>query len=484
MNETPKTSALSQFLDRRGFLRTSVAAGTAVHLATSKSAIAQATSSDRVLKVAIAGTGSQGQRLLECSKEIPGIQFVAACDPFEFNLRRGLGIIKYKWGEPRTYTDYEEMLAKEKEVDAVLVATPDFLHHTFTRLGLQAGKAVYCEKMMSHSIEAAADMVKAQRETGGILQIGHQRHSNPRYQHVRDRLLAAGVLGRITHCYAQWNRGVSQSKKLEVPKGTTLDPAMLAKWGFNSPEEFMNWRWFSKYSAGPISDLGAHQIGMFNWFFSTKDKPVTPVSVFAQGGVDYYDGSEGRMKAENPDNVMAMYEYDSPQGKRRCYYQVLTTTGSQQYFEKLMGVDGTVVISELDTNGNQVYRETSAPEWAKFGEGDNPILRESAGTLKNKFWEHRRTWEKPKVRTMGGPYVTGDTRVSKAAENWEIPVVLTSPPHAPHLANFFECVRKKDASGLTCTVEEAYRICVTVLKCYDSIKSGQRYVFKPEDFTV
>jgi hypothetical protein len=223
---------------------------------------------------------------------------------------------------------------------------------------------------------------------------------------------------------------------------------------------------------------------MFNWFFSTKDKPAVPVSVFAQGGVDYYDGSEGRMKAENPDNVMAMYEYDSPLGKRRCYYQVLTTTGSQGYYEKLMGVDGSIVMSELDTNGNNAYRESSAPDWGPFAKTNPPTLKRAGDALKNKFWEHDRTWDKPKARTMAGPIAGADARVSKPIESWELPVVLTSPPHTPHLANFFDCVRKKDPSGLTCTVEEAYRICVTVLKCYDSIKSGQKYDFKPEDFTV
>ena len=472
--------SMSDFMDRRGFLRkgAAVGAGAGLFLATSKSAIAQATSGDRVLKVAIVGCGAQGQRLLDACKDIPGLEFVAVCDIWNYNRNMVMGRFRSSTTKPVEYEDIEEMLAKQKDIECVLIATPDFMHAPHTRLALQAGKSVYCEKMMSNTIESAKDMVKAQRETGGILQIGHQRHSNPRYLHLRDNVLnGAKMLGRVTHCYGQWNRGVSASAPQEMPKKYEIPADKLAKYGFASGEEFRNWRFYSKYGAGPISDLGAHQIDMFNWFSGT-----TPVSVMAQGGVDYYDGQEGRVKYELPDNVMAMYEYKTPAGVMRAYYQVLTTSGSQGYYEKLMGIDGSVTISESPTY-NQIYREPNATSWEQYAQGSNPLVIRSPDQVYNKFWEKPKPWTRPKG-WMDVKKGAADTRESKALESWVLPVILTRPPHAPHLENFFTSVRKKDPGMLNCKVEEAYRACVTVLKCYESMKTGAKYVFKPEDFTV
>jgi predicted dehydrogenase len=481
---TPAPSALSNFMDRRNFLRTSVLTGTGLYLATSKNAEAQETSSGKVLKVALVGCGAQGQRLLTAAKDIKGIQFIAVCDIWDYQRSRVAATVKYTYGACNQYVEIEELLEKEKDLDCVLIAVPDFLHAPFTRLALKAGKAVYCEKMMSNTIEGAKDMVKAQRETGGILQIGHQRHSNPRYNNVRTNIIQQNkLLGRVTHCYGQWNRGVSASVPLAVGPTVKVPQNVLDKYGYTNIEEFLNWRFFSKYGAGPISDLGAHQIDMFNWFFSEKGKPLaTPVSVVATGGTDYYDGQNGRATFELPDNVMAMYEYKGEEGVRRAYYQVLTTTGSQGYYEKLMGIEGTVLISESPTYNN-IYREPNTEKkWDPLAEGENPVLARSGEAVHNKLWEKPKPW----FRAPAWMDVKAgrDSRESKALEAWELGVNLARPPHAPHLDNFFDCARRKDIAGLNCPVEDAMRSCVTVLRCYESLKSGAKYVFTPEDFTV
>ena len=93
--------------------------------------------------------------------------------------------------EVRAYENYEDLLAKEKDLQAVVVATPDFWHAPITNACLKAGLHVYCEKMMSNTIEGARSMVQTMRETGKLLQIGHQRRSNPRYLFALNRLHAA-----------------------------------------------------------------------------------------------------------------------------------------------------------------------------------------------------------------------------------------------------------------------------------------------------
>lgn len=148
-----------------------------------------------------------------------------------------------------------------------------------------------------------------------------------------------------------------------------------------------------------------------------------------------------------------------------------------------MGVDGSVVMSE-SPNYNQIYKEQSSPlNWEEYAQGDHPFVVRAPDQVFNKFWEKPKPWTRPK------PYLdvkkgAADTRESKAAENWILPVVLSRPPHAPHLENFFTAVRTKNPAMLNCHVDEAFRTCVTVLKCYESMKTGAKYIFKPEDFTA
>ncbi len=492
MTPTPTPDAhLSRFLDRRGFLRTAALTGGTIHLVTSKSAIAQQTAAGRTIKCALIGCGAQGNALRIASKDVPGVQWVAICDIWKFSWAgteaRFNSENKHQVdGKVKVYESPEEMLEKQPDIEAVFIAAPDFLHAPLSRLCLSKGKQVYCEKMMSNVIDAdpanpmnggGRDMVRAGKEFGTqIFQIGHQRHSNPRYINFRENVLKKhNMLGRVTHCYAQWNRGISGSKPQGAVPQFPLSNEVLNKYGYGSIEEFRNWRFFKKYGGGPLSDLGAHQIDMFNWLFET-----TPTSVIATGGVDYYDGKDGRPKFELPDNMMCIYEYNTPAGVMRAYYQVLTTSGSQGAYEKYMGVNGSAIISEDEKRGNQVYAEPGI-DLAVFATEADPILK--APPTKNKFWEQPRDWEKPKPASYGKVGLS-DVRESKALTQYELGAVNLRAAHSPHVQNFIEAVQTKDPAHLTCPVDMAFRSSVTVLKAYEAAASGAKYIFKPEDFTA
>ena len=190
------TAPLSRFMDRRGFLRTSALTSGAIHLVTSKTAIAQQSTAGRTIKCALVGCGAQGKALRVASKDVPGIQWVAICDIWKYSIAqtRGGMLTENKHqveGEIKIYEDINEMLDKEPSIEAVFIATPDFLHAPYSRICLEKGKHVYCEKMMSNTLDGARDMVRAGKANKGIFQIGHQRHSKGE---VHKLALALGYL--------------------------------------------------------------------------------------------------------------------------------------------------------------------------------------------------------------------------------------------------------------------------------------------------
>ena len=440
-------------LDRRSFLSAGIAAGVGLLLTRPSNLTAAGRSGGR-LNIAIIGVGVQGRVLMDSCLKIPDIRFKAICDIWPYSQRYGQGILRKYGHMVNVYTDYQEMLSTEPDLDAVLVATPDFVHAEHTTACLKAGLHVYCEKMMSNSHEGALSMILTARETGKLLQVGHQRRSNPRYLHVVEKLLGeARLLGRITNVNGQWNRAVSED--IGWPRKYPLDQATLEKYGYGDMREFRNWRWFKKYGGGPISDLGAHQVDVFNWFLGTTPKAVT-----ADGGLDYYHDRDWH------DNVMAIYEYATSEGTVRASYQVLTTTSAGGgYFEYFMGTEGALKMSE-NPKFTRVYREVHAPEWDEWKR--RKYIRRKGENADLKPWEKQRS-------------SVVDVRETADLVAWQIPVELTKPIHQPHLENFFDAIRK--GTPLNCPPESAYGTEVTVLKVNEAIEAGRKLYFNPEEFT-
>jgi len=198
-------------LNRRSFLHS--AAGVGAGLVFSPIASGQQKSSNKPddINVALLGAGEQGRVLMNVCLKIPGIRFKAVCDIWTaYNQRRASRLLKKYHHEHNIYVDCKEMLDKEKDLDAVIIATPDFWHADHTVDCLKAGLHVYCEKEMSNTLKGARKMVQTARQTGKLLQIGHQRRSNPRYIFCYEKLLKeAKLLGQITAINGQWNRAVA-----------------------------------------------------------------------------------------------------------------------------------------------------------------------------------------------------------------------------------------------------------------------------------
>jgi predicted dehydrogenase len=409
------------------------------------------------INVALLGAGAQGQVLMEAMLRIPGLRFRAVCDIWtDYNLRRAVNILGRFGHEVHGYEDYREMLDREPELDAVVIATPDFWHEQHTVDCLEAGRHVYCEKEMSNTLEGARRMVEAARRTGRLLQIGHQRRSNPRYLHCYEKLIGeAQLLGRIVTVNGQWNRAVAPD--LGAPARYAIPEAQLKRYGYRDMHQFRNWRWYKGLGGGPIVDLGSHQIDIYGWFLGAN-----PSHVMASGGLLYHDPATH----EWYDTVMAVYDYETPQGPVKAYYQTQTTNGSQGYFETFMGDQGTLLISESELNyAGRLYRDPNAPAWDA--------------------WIQRGYISAPKLQELAERDDTpavADVRESVSPDEHHVPVALRDPYHQPHVQNFFDAVRGR--ARLNCPAEAGYESAVSVLKVNDAIEAQSRLSFSPADFHV
>lgn len=408
------------------------------------------------IEVAIIGSGSQGRNLMMMCTKIKNVKFRAVCDVWSYSQDYASKLIGKFGHKVNVYEDYRDMLAKEKTLNAVIIASPDCVHAEHTNACLRAGLDVYCEKEMSNTIEGAASMVRAQRDTGKLLQIGHQRRSNPRY-HLGTKLIKKDkVLGTITHVSGQWNR--RHRLDLGWPKGREMDPALLKKYGYETMDQYRNWRNYRQFSGGPIADLGSHQIDIFSWYLNAH-----PTSVMASGGIDYYK-TKGR---DWYDNIFTIYTFDTVQnGKEqtvRGIYQVLNTTSHGGFFETFMGDGGTLVVSE-DTSKGFFFREPT----------ENQRMQ----------WED----QSKKVDAMGAKAITlkvgASLKAKKDPKTLKLLADAKKAPHLLHLENFFEAVAMNKASHLTCPVDIGYETAVSVLTANVAVDQKKQIDFTPDMFKV
>jgi predicted dehydrogenase len=497
----------------REFLKTTGIVGAGLVLApTLLSAETPPPSDD--LNVAIIGCGTQGLILLEQAVKIPGVRFRAVCDIWPYSQKYGAGRLKMHKHTVNVYADYQDMLAKEKDLQAAIVASPDWMHAEHTIACMKAGLHVYCEAPISNDLAQARQMAVMAQEMERFLQIGQQRRSDPRYLLCRDRFMGeGGVLGRITHAYSQWNIPLGDDTGLSGrlpenrtvyshrnasgsgyglrrhPKGQDLDTATLTKYGYDTMDRFRDWRWYKKFGGGPLMELGAAQIDVMTWLLGSR-----PSAVMASGGTDFFT----QYGWEWPDNAFAICDFPTPQGLVRATYQFQLTNGAGRHFETFMGTDGTLEISEIpehfrfcpDINLTGTDPTDPIPLWkqyvkkgmlkvvdygAEFGDytyyvGDYLVIPSERADgfplLSCKYSEGSRFYCEPVDAEAAR-----DPRSSAADEG------LT-----PHLRNFFDTLRGK--ATLNCPAQVGYATTVQVLKIYEAMAAGKKMSFEPQDFKV
>ncbi|MDX1984206.1 MAG: Gfo/Idh/MocA family oxidoreductase [Bryobacteraceae bacterium] len=290
---------------------------------------------DRVAYGVIA-TGGRGRYVNRVFTKV-GAQCVALCDVYEPHLEAA----KKDSPGARTFTDYKELL-EEKNIDAVIIASPDHWHCPMMMDALSAGKDIYAEKPLSKTLEESQKMIQAVRKSKQVVQIGMQRRSAPAVMKAK-KLVDDGVLGRITLVKPQWHWNIAGPLDNSPLPGKLDWKRFLgnAKKREIEPMRFRKWRYFWDYAGGNMTDQGTHLMDVVQWF--TKSGP--PKSAICHGYVAKMTG------AEHPDVFSAVFEYPD--------FMVTWTLDYANSFQNgwsitFMGDKGTMI---LDDAGYKVYGE-------------------------------------------------------------------------------------------------------------------------------
>lgn len=388
------------------------------------------------IHVAVVGFGRQGQVLFDAMKNIPGLHFQAVCDIWDFSRGGGMGRVRALQKHiPNGYVDFDEMLATEKGLDAVIVATPDHCHAEHTVKCLRAGLHVYCEKMMSNTLDGAREIVRAAEETGRVCQIGYQRRSNPRYRYTLEQLVQRyRICGRISGFNAQWNRSVSSSQDIMCNPRLSVAPDVLARYGYRDMHQLLNWRNFRDLGGGPVRSLACYHIDVLHWFLGG-----TPRLAMGTGDRVVFKDRDVY------DTWMGLLQYETPAGNVSAFFQTLmASSGTGGFFERFIGDRSTLTISELSSLTRiqpSGYYGTN-PDWEELELRGYilPLYPESEFVGRNKD------------RIISRP--------SRPLPEYTLPGECNKPPHQPHLENFFAAIRGEAKPN--CDARTAFATEVTV----------------------
>lgn len=283
------------------------------------------------------GSGGRGRGVARAFIEL-GAQCAAVCDVYKPNLAKGLEIA----GEAaRPYSDFRRLLERN-DLDAVLIATPDHWHVPMMLAAVQAGKDVYCEKPMSHSISEGVRAIRGVRATDRIVQIGMQRRSTAWIIEAK-KLVDDGTIGKVFMAKAQWNWVRSAPLDNTALEGELDWKRFLGRATARplEPQRFRSWRYFWDYSGGNMTDQGTHLMDVIQWLSSSG----TPRSAVCQGMVFEMSGSQV------PDAFAAAFEY---QGMLATWTLNYNNDYENGWSIRLEGNNGTLV---LNGEGYKVFAE-------------------------------------------------------------------------------------------------------------------------------
>lgn len=301
-------------MKRRDFmLKSGLASATIMIPQTFVSSGLKNSSPNETINIGIIGTGDRGSGAIPLINNIPNFKVAGCCDILPFRLDKALSQVN---GKAKGYSDYRKLL-DNKNIDAVLVASPFSTHTQIAIDSLDAGKHVYCEKTMAKGYDGINELIVKEKETNTVFQTGHQYRNSRLYRHVVD-LINQGKVGKIQAFECQWNRNGNWRRPVPEPE----------------MERIINWRMYREFSGGLLAELCSHQLDFINWVMDDTPHMVTGV-----GGIDYW--KDGR---ETYDNIHLIYSY--PKGVK-AKFTCLTANAKDDYKIKVLGDKGTITLDYM-----------------------------------------------------------------------------------------------------------------------------------------
>ena len=401
------------------------------------------TSTNKVLKIALIGAGGMGVADTNTALKHENIDLVAVCDLYDGRLEDA----KKRWGSSLFLTkDYKEVLNRS-DIDAVIIGTPDFWHKKMSVDALNAGKHVYCEKPMVHSVEEGNDIIKAWKKSGKIYMVGSQGMSSLGNEKARE-LLAAGAIGTLNYAEGFWARNSALGAwQYPVPNDASTQTVDWDKYISISkdmpfdPLRFFRWRNYLDYGTGMAGDLFVHLFSSLHFITNSYG----PNKIAATGGLRHWD--DGR---EVPDVLLGMFDYpDTKQHPAfnlslRCNF-VDGTSGST--FLKLVGSKGSMDIAW----------DTLTLKRNAGGDSDDPFLAEKA----------KENSGRPDRKKLVPPLET----VYRAEDGYK-------GAHYDHFANFFTAIRENGSVAQDPAF--GFRAAAPALLCNESYKKNEFINWDPE----
>ena len=261
--------------------------------------VASAAPADQVV-LGVIGSGSRGTFVMSVFQKDPSLRIGAICDVYEPNLEKALSTAaKAQPSPPVAYRNYKELLA-DKNIQAVLIATPEHWHAQMVLDALAAGKDVYVEKPLCQTPEQGVKLVEAETNTKSIIQVGMQRRSYDLYLEGRD-VVASGQLGTVRMVRSWWLNNYLGDRRQPGSKGLSIGSSGRdrRRGVAPDPDRFLHWRFYSEYSGGILADQGAHVFDGIHLLMGAG----FPSAVNASAGKPH------RAAGNTPESVVAIAEY-------------------------------------------------------------------------------------------------------------------------------------------------------------------------------
>ncbi|MFY0689349.1 MAG: Gfo/Idh/MocA family oxidoreductase [Cyclobacteriaceae bacterium] len=349
-------------MKRRNFVKSSTLAASAVSIASAPAShLFRYRSPNAKLNVGVIGCNGMGWSNTNSILKMDDVDLVAICDVDKGVIdQRLVDYKKLRKNKPKVYGDYRELL-QQKDLDAVIIGTPDHWHCKQMVDAVRAGLHVYVEKPVANSIAEAQIMVNAAKETGKVVQAGQWQRSGPHYRKALE-IVQSGVLGNIrlvkVWAYQGWMKPVPVLPNASAPEGVDykmwLGPAPDRP--FNPNRFHFNFRWFWDYAGGLMTDWGVHEIDIALWVMNA----VTPKSVIASGGKFAYPDDA----SETPDTLQAIFQYEN--FNMQWEHATGIDLGNYKLPEGIafIGNNGTLVVNRQKF---EVFPERDFVGWGKEG---------------------------------------------------------------------------------------------------------------------